>query len=316
MSPSDRDPLFFPPHKQPPEGEEPEERVAEVDPAAQQKPLAFIVVGGVALLVVVLLSLNRETIRGWWAGRSPAPRAAAPAAAQPSPQSEAEQLLERALDGAPDLARIEQRAEAWRGRLRRDGRLWELVQRALAARDLRVRAAAMEVDLAASGTPKTPVSVDRLIEEAEPGKSVRPAALWSLGLLAGRGVEPDRARQAIVSYLHDPQEEVRYWAVEALPHTGQEEAVAPLLDALRNDPAPRVRERAARALGGGGLLTPEQRRTALPRLIQYAGDPALPPATRKLVFQALRDITGERLGDDAGAWSRWYTAQSHPAPPG
>jgi hypothetical protein len=50
MSRSDRDPLFFPPSKEPPqEGDAPEEHGVEVDTESQQKPLRWILLLGVLL---------------------------------------------------------------------------------------------------------------------------------------------------------------------------------------------------------------------------------------------------------------------------
>jgi hypothetical protein len=54
MSQSDRDPLFFPPSRHPPQEEdEPEEYSAEVDTESQQKPLRWILLLGVALGLVL-----------------------------------------------------------------------------------------------------------------------------------------------------------------------------------------------------------------------------------------------------------------------
>src|SRR5205085_10634387 len=154
-----------------------------------------------------------------------------------------------------------------------------LVTTALNSNDLRVRAASLELDMAARGTSKSPDSVDHMIQEAEPGGANRTGALWALGELANRGVEPDRARQTLVSYLNDPQEEARYWAVEGLALTGQDESIAPLLDVLRSDTSPRIRERAACSLAQSGMLEHAQRLRAVPELLNYADDPALDAQT-------------------------------------
>jgi hypothetical protein len=45
---------------------------------------------------------------------------------------------------------------------------------------------------------------------------------------------------------------------------------------------------------------------AIPRLLDFAGDGALDEETHKWVFQALRDITGQTLPHDPGAWREWY----------
>ncbi|HSE48936.1 MAG TPA: HEAT repeat domain-containing protein [Terriglobales bacterium] len=328
MSDSDRDPLFFPPHKQPelPPEEEEEGYSAEVDPAGQQRRLRAIVVVGLVVLGFFLLSLQSESVKAAWAElRISLGLAGEPVSAGPAKFSEheleqldrlpaqvqAQKLLERAINHYEGAAgEIERRVDGWRGHIAEDQRLFGLVQTALNSNDLRVRAAALEVDLAARGTTKDAETVQRMVQQAEPGRDGRIQALWALGALANRGIEPDAARQALTSYLHDPQEEVRYWAVEGLALTGQDESVAPLLDVLRTDSSGRVRERAACSLAQSGMLAKEQRMRAVPELMNMADDPALDPSTRKWVFQALRDITGQGLGDDAAAWRNWWSVQS------
>jgi hypothetical protein len=324
MSKSDRDPLFFPPKKYGDEPE-PEERFVEVDTAAQQKRLKPLVLLGLVVLLVALAGLKSESVKAAWAelrlalGLAGEPVQAGPArlseheiealASLPA-QVQAQRLLERAINHYAGAAEeIERRVDGWRGKIREGQQLFALVRTALSSNDLRVRAAAIEVDMAARGTPKTPEAVEAMIEQAEPGRDGRTAALWALGELANRGVEPDRARQALVSYLHDPQEEARFWAVEGLALTGVDDAVAPLLDVLRNDSSAKVRERAACSLAQSGMLDRAQRMRAVPELLDLAGDPALDAQTRGWVFQALRDITGERLGEDPAAWREWQAQQ-------
>ena len=335
MSNSDRDPLFFPPAKQPPppenpdateatEATEPEGYSAESDPAGQQKRLKVIVVATIVMLVCGLLYLKADTVQAAWAdlkvklGLAGEPVTAGPANLseheiegldQLPPQVQAQRLLERAINHYAGAAeQIEKRVDGWRGKIHEDQRLWALVTAALNSNDLRVRAAALEVDMAARGTPKTSERLDQMITAAEPGGADRTGALWALGELANRGIEPDRARQALVSYLHDSQEEARFWAVEGLALTGQDESIAPLLEVLRNDSSPRIRERAACSLAQSGMLDHAQRMKAVPELLDLADDPALDAATHKWIFQALRDITGQSLGEDAAAWRTWYSA--------
>jgi hypothetical protein len=50
----------------------------------------------------------------------------------------------------------------------------------------------------------------------------------------------------------------------------------------------------------------QQRRSAVPRLLNYAGDNWLDAQTRSWVFQALRDITGQTLPQDPAAWRAWW----------
>ena len=324
MSDTDRDPLFFPPGKHP-ETEEPEGHSAEVDTAAQQKRLRPIVLIGGIVLMLALVSLKSESVKAFWAQlRAAIGVAGTPVAAGPAiiseheieqldslpPQVQAQRLLERAVNHYSGAAeQIEKRVEGWHGHIEEDQQLWALVTTALNSNDLRVRAASLEVDMAARGTEKTPEALEQMVSAAEPGGTDRTGALWALGELANRGVEPERARQTLVSYLNDPQEEARYWAVEGLALTGQDESIAPLLEVLRNDASGRVRERAACSLAQSGMLDHAQRMKAVPELLNYADDAALDSQTHTWIYQALRDITGQSLGEDAAAWRNWYAAQ-------
>jgi len=47
----------------------------------------------------------------------------------------------------------------------------------------------------------------------------------------------------------------------------------------------------------------------VPRLLDFADDPSLDPETRKWVYQALRDITGQTLPHDAAAWRTWHNTR-------
>jgi hypothetical protein len=224
-------------------------------------------------------------------------------------QSQAQLLLERAVnhyDGAND--QIAARVDGWRGHLKLDSPLNSLMTTAFNSNDLRVRAAAIEVDLAAMNVPKTPDSVDRFAHEAEAGtREQRIWALWMLGLLGNRGVEPERASQVLVSQLHDSDQEIRHWAVEGLAYLGTNDTIAPLLQVFHDDPSPMVRERAACGLAQSGMLSQEQRRSIVPQLLNYADDASLDAQTHTWVYQALRDITGQSLPNDPGAWRNWHS---------
>jgi hypothetical protein len=74
-------------------------------------------------------------------------------------------------------------------------------------------------------------------------------------------------------------------------------------------PSPTIRERAACSLAQSGTLSRLQRRTAVPRLIEYANDGALDAQTRGWVFQALIDITGQTLPRETAAWREWPDRQ-------
>ncbi len=227
-----------------------------------------------------------------------------------SPQNQAELLLERSINhyrGAND--QIAARVASWRGKIKLDARLNGLFTTALNSGDLRVRAAAIEVDLAARDREKSSATVDRLEPDAREGEQEpRANALWDIALLGNRGIEPERAAQILIAAVDDANVNIRYWAVEGLAYLGTDETIAPLLEVFRHDPSPIIRERAACGLAQSGMLSEKQRRKAVPHLLDFADDSSLDPETRKWVFQALRDITGQTLPHDSAAWRTWYNS--------
>src|SRR6478752_3709894 len=227
-----------------------------------------------------------------------------------SPQQQAEALLERAVnhyEGAND--QIAARVEGWWGKLKFTPRFNSLITTALNSNDLRVRATGIELDLVAMGAIKSPAAVERLATQAQDGpRAQRVWALWELGLLGNRGVEPQRVSEILVGQLQDPDPEVRHWAVEGLAYLGTNETIAPLLKEFHDDSSAMVRERAACSLAQSGMLTQEQRRSVIPQLLEYADDSALDAQTHGWVYQALRDITGQSLPNDSSPWRSWYEA--------
>ena len=222
-------------------------------------------------------------------------------------QQQAERLLERAVnhyDGALEL--ISKSVGNWFGQLELQGQLPSLLTTALNSNDLHVRAAALEIELAAYNLPKRADSADNLIERIRREPAARPWALWMLGVLGNRGVETRRAFVTLMDHRHDPDEQTRYWAVEGLSLLGTDETVAPLLEAFRSDPSPLVRERGGCGLAQSGMLTREQRLRAVPDLLKMTDDAGLDDATRGWVFQALRDITGASIAADSAAWRAWW----------
>lgn len=224
------------------------------------------------------------------------------------PQAQAELLLERSINhykGAND--QIAARVGRWRGRITLDSRLNHLFVTAINSDDLTVRVAGIEVDIAARNLTKDSSTVDRLEPAARSGEQgPRANALWDLALVGNRGVEPERVADILLSSVHDENVNIRYWAVEGLAYLATDAAITPLLDIFHDDSSPMIRERAACGLAQSGMFSAEQRRTAVPRLLEFAQDGALDDQTRRWVFQALRDITGQSLPHDALVWKRWY----------
>ncbi len=224
------------------------------------------------------------------------------------PQKQAEVLLELAVgksDGAVD--QISSRVDRWQGKLNWNSQIATLTTAALNSSDMRVRESGIEVELAAYGLSKNSASLDYLLKTAGSSNHAQKIwALWALGLMGNRGVETDRVVQTLTAHLKDSNEDSRRWAVEGLALVGRGETIEPLLQTIHDDPSPSVRERAACSLAESGMFTHQQRLTAIPQLLNDTDDPALDAQTHAWAFQALGDITHQRLPNDSAAWRSWY----------
>ena len=227
------------------------------------------------------------------------------------PQKQAEALLELAVaksDGAVD--QISSRVERWHGKLKWNSQIATLTAAALNSNDLRVRESGIEVELAAYGLAKNPASLEYLLRSADSSNHAQKIwALWALGLMGNRGVEPDRVVQVLSAHLKDSDVDSRRWAVEGLALAGTSETIPLLLKTMHDDPSPLIRERAACSLAESGMFTPEQRASVIPQLLNFTDDPSLDAQTHGWAFEALRDITHQRLPNDSAAWRSWYENQ-------
>ena len=235
-----------------------------------------------------------------------------------APQQQAERLLELAIQQPdPSLSLIHRNLTSWRGHLEDSDRLFHLVMEALNSNDPRVRVAAVEIDLAANNLMKAPESIEKLQHQIQSGTEERYMALWRLGALGNRGVEPWEVFRTLKLYTQSRNQEVRFWAVEGLAMLGNRESIDALLDTLAHDPAAQIRQRAANALSRSGLLTGEQRLTAVPQLLNLLDDDSLDPATQSLVCSTLEAITGASFGKNAAAWRDWWahhdSRERHPS---
>ncbi len=281
-----------------------------------------IVLAALAISLVIYAALRPATIRAAWEEfervvlLKSEPLSASPPrlsehiieelASLPA-QKQAEMLVQRSVNhyaGAIEL--LGERVDGWRGQLQLTPEFNGLLNAAINSNDLRVRAAALEVFLAAYNVEKTDTAANRLMNRIQDEPDARPWALWMLGALGNRGVEPERVFGTLLDYVKDPSEETRVWAVEGMALLGSENTIRPLLDTLRSDPSMRVRERAACSLAQSGMLTKDLRMTAVPEMIQMAEDPSVDTTTRSWVYQALRDITGASVQNDPAAWRSWW----------
>lgn len=224
-----------------------------------------------------------------------------------APQQQAERLLELAIQQPdPSLSLIHRNLTSWRGHLEDSDRLFHLVMEALKSDDQRVRLAAVEIDLAANNLMKAPESFEKLQRQIQSGSEERFMALWRLGALGNRGVEPSEAFRTLKLYTQSRNQEVRFWAVEGLAMLGNKGSIDALLDILAHDSAAQVRQGAANALSRSGLLTGEQRLTAVPQLLNLLDDDSLDAPTQGLVCATLEAITGASFGKNAAAWRDWW----------
>ena len=228
-------------------------------------------------------------------------------------QQRAERLLEHAMQqDERSLDLLQESVDSWRGHLKSTDRLFDLVLAALNSADLRVRTAAIDVDLAANNLSKKPESVTRLLREMQSDPAEVGMCLWRLGALGNRGVAPETVLKNLQLYSRSRNEHTRYWAVEGLSMLGNDAAIGPLMEIMMHDPSARVQELAASSLAQGGMLTREERLGAVPHLLNFADDDSLNATTRALVYGTLRVITGAELGNDAEAWREWW-AKHDPA---
>jgi hypothetical protein len=227
------------------------------------------------------------------------------------PQQQAERLLQYAIShhvGATD--EIKARVKAWRGTITTSAAMDTLLDVARNGADLRVRAAALEIELAAANMAKTAAQVDVLLARiAESPKDGR-WETYMLGVLGNRGVETDRIHTELRALALNDDHMVRYQAYAAISNLGTDASVADLVAAFHHDPSSFVQIN-----GGGcglahcGMLTRAQRMMAIPGLLEMVEDKDLNDSIRTYAYRALREITDENLPDDPKKWREWYAAK-------
>jgi hypothetical protein len=276
---------------------------AAVNAAWRAAAIAIGAAAGFAILGLNIAGRQSSTIQS---RRGPA-RVISRSSLDPARQAEAEQLLQKVAAGDAAAAdQILQVSESWTGKTHRTPKSEQAIGAALNMADLHAREAAMQAELALDG-----VTVDdaglKAVEQAVSNPSSRVWALWMLGALGNRGVDPVHTTKAISAYLTDTQVDVRAAAVNGLSLVGTEETISLLLDRFRNDPSPVVQERAACSLAESGMYTHPIRMMAASSLVSWLDDSSLTPAQHEWALHALRDISGQDLGRDAGRWREWYS---------
>jgi len=228
-------------------------------------------------------------------------------------QDQAEELLERAIGhDERALALFDQHVEGWIGHIRMSDRMRQLERRSQFSKDLRVRNANADINLALDGWQKNEHAADLLIERARSDQHYRAAAVYFLGMLAGRGVDYDRIHGVLLEYArNDKDATVRQWAVEGMRYLGKDEVLDELFTSFTEDPSTSVRDRAGCNISDCGNFQRKQRMRMVPKFLDLALDARTTPQMRNWCFLALQEITDENLPADALIWSRWY--QEHGA---
>lgn len=223
-------------------------------------------------------------------------------------QEQAEELLERAIShDERALELFDRHVEDWVGHIRLTDRMKQLERRSQFSRDLRVRNANADINLTLDGWQKNEHAADLLIERARTDQQYRAAAVYFLGMLAGRGVDYERIHGVLLDYArNDRDATVRQWAVEGMRYLGKDEALDDLFVSFTEDPSATVRERAGCNISDCGNFTRKQRMRMVPKLIDLAVDSRTTPQMKNWCFLALQEITDVSLPADAPAWSRWY----------
>ena len=223
-------------------------------------------------------------------------------------QAQAEVLLERAIGhDARALELFDRQVESWTGQIRMTDRMKQLERRSEFSKDLRVRYANVDINLALEGWQKNEQAANLLIERARTDPQHRAWAIYYLGMLAGRGVDYERIHGVLANYArYDQNAGVRQWAVEGMRFLGKDEVLDELFTSFTEDPTASVRDRAGCNISDCGIFTRKQRMRIVPRLLDLAMNPRTTGQMRSWTFLALQEITDENLPADALAWSRWY----------
>ena len=170
-----------------------------------------------------------------------------------------------------------------------------------------MRYANADINLTLDGWQKNEQAADLLIDRARTDLHYRPAAVYFLGMLAGRGVAYEKIYPVLLEYAkHDPDAYVRQWAVEGMRYLGKDEALDELFDSFTHDPSNSVRGRAGCNISDCGNFTRVQRMRMVPKLLELVSDRGTSAQMRSWSFMALGEITDANVAPNARAWNTWY----------
>ncbi|HKW16347.1 MAG TPA: hypothetical protein VJO35_02440 [Terriglobales bacterium] len=225
-------------------------------------------------------------------------------------QEQAEELLERAIQHdarALDLFEQNIQSAEWLGKIKPTPKMKDLERRSEYSSDLRVRYANADLNLSMDGWAKNDESADLLIERARTDAHYRAAAVYFMGMLAGRGIAYDRLYPALLDYAKNNSDvTVRVWAVEGVRYLGTDEALDQLFEIFTSDSSYQVRDRAGCNISDCGNFKRSQRMRMVPKFLELVADSGANSQMRNWAFLALHEITGESLPNTASAWQTWY----------
>jgi HEAT repeat protein len=228
-------------------------------------------------------------------------------------QDQAEELLERAIQHdsrALDVFEQNIDSESWRGNIKLTDRMKNLEGRSQYSSDLRVRYANADLNLSMEGWAKNDQSAELLIQRAQSDTQYRAAAVYYMGMLAGRDVAYSRIHPVLLDYAqHDPDARVRQWAVEGMRYLATDEALDELFDIFVSDPSMQVRDRAGCNISDCGNFKRVQRMRMVPKFLALAQDSSASPQMRNWSLLALHEITDENY-PTAAAWQSWFDQHS------
>ena len=241
---------------------------------------------------------------------SPLTDADLPRIASLQPQDQAEELLERSIQhDARALTLLESHMGDYKGVVRSSPRMAQLLNRADISRDLRVRAAFIDLNLAMDGWERDNNAAETLIARArnEGNPQTRAYDVYYLGMLGGRGIETQQIHSELLGWArNDPDAYVRQWATEGMRFLGTDQAINDLFEIFASDASNSVRDRAGCNVSECGMFTRKQRMSMAPKFIELAENPATNAQMRSWCFLALSEITDARVQPDAKAWRNWY----------
>ena len=233
-------------------------------------------------------------------------RASGRSSTDPALQAQAEELLAGVVAGSPGAAdELMAQSSRWTGKTQRTPKTDQLIGAGINLKDMHAREATLQAQLALDGVPLDQGGFE-MLEGQTADRQRRQWALWSLGEIGNRGVDPVHASKIIDAYLGDPDANVRTVAVQGLALLGTDETIPMLEDRFRNDPSPAVQEQAICGVAESGMYTRAQRMVAAASLVGWVDDSTLSQQQRAWVVQALGDISGKNFGSDSTAWRSWY----------